>query len=74
MGVTLGERVTEWSEFVRDRCIFDGHVLELAGLEDFAAFEAFDEFGVFFPGHDLHARVLALSHDCSFLGEVIWMA
>jgi hypothetical protein len=38
---------------------FDAHVLEFAGLEDFAALEALHELGVFFAAHDLHARVLA---------------
>jgi hypothetical protein len=38
---------------------FDAHVLEFAGLEDFATFEALQEFRIFFAAHDLHARVLA---------------
>jgi len=57
-------------EFVRQRCVLYGHVLEFTGLEDFAAFEAFHEFSVFFPGHDLHARMLALSHLISSRG--VW--
>jgi hypothetical protein len=61
-------------EFVRDGCVFNGHVRELAGFEDFPAFETFDELGVFFAGHDLHTRVLALSHDSSLLGGMIGMA
>jgi hypothetical protein len=38
---------------------FDAHVLEFAGLEDFAAFETFHELGVFIAAHDLHPRMLA---------------
>jgi hypothetical protein len=37
----------------------DAHVLKLAGLEDFAALEAFHELRVFFTAHDLHPRMLA---------------
>jgi hypothetical protein len=42
------------------RPFFDCHVLELAGFEDFAAFLAFHEFGVFITRNNLHARMLAL--------------
>ena len=70
----MGEKSNAKLEFVRDGCVFDGHVRELAGLKDFAAFETFDEFGVFLAGHDLHTGVLALSHDSSLLGGVIGMA
>jgi hypothetical protein len=52
--------------FVISRCsefltcaIFDVHVLELAGLEDFAAVLAFDELGVLIAAYDLHAKMLA---------------
>jgi hypothetical protein len=45
--------------------VFDRHVFEFTGLEDFAALFALDEFGVFFTGHDLHARVLTLIHFAS---------
>lgn len=38
---------------------FDAHIFEFAGLEDFAAFEAFQEFRIFFAAHDLHARMFA---------------
>jgi hypothetical protein len=39
--------------------LFDVHVLELARLEDFAAFLAFDEFGIFVAADNLYAEVLA---------------
>ncbi len=39
--------------------LFDTHVLQFAGLEDFAALEAFHELGVFVAGDDLHAWVFA---------------
>ena len=38
---------------------FDAHVLQFAGLEDFAALEAFHELGVFVAADDLHAWVFA---------------
>jgi hypothetical protein len=37
----------------------DAHVLELAVVEDFAAFQAFHEFSVFVAAHNLHAWMLA---------------
>ncbi|HWO31608.1 MAG TPA: hypothetical protein VNO32_22670 [Candidatus Acidoferrum sp.] len=39
--------------------LFDTHVLQFAGLEDFAALEAFHKLGVLVAGDDLHARVFA---------------
>jgi hypothetical protein len=45
---------------------FDGHVFEFTGFEDFAAFEALDEFGVFLTGNDLHARVFTRCHGWFF--------
>ena len=47
------------SGLVRQFCVFYVHVLEFAGFKDFAAFLAFDEFGVFFTRHNLNARVFA---------------
>ena len=44
--------------------LFDVHVFEFAGLEDLAAFQALDEFGVFIAAHDLHTRVLARLSAC----------
>ena len=41
------------------RAIFDVHIFKLAGLEDFAALFALDEFGILVAAHDLHARMLA---------------
>ena len=37
--------------------ILDVHILELAGLENFTAFQALDEFALFAAGDDLHPRV-----------------
>jgi hypothetical protein len=39
--------------------LFDTHVLEFAGLEHFAAFQAFHVFGVLLTAHDLDAWVFA---------------
>src|ERR1035437_7732659 len=39
--------------------LFDVHVLEFAGLENFATLEALDELGVLIARHDLDARVAA---------------
>ena len=57
-------------EFVCQRGVFDGHVLEFAGVKDFATFEALDELGVFLPGHNLYTRMLTFSHHKSLLGEL----
>lgn len=56
------------SGFVLQPGIFDHHVFELAGFEDVAALQAFDEFGIFLARHNLHTRVLALIHGASLLG------
>ena len=58
------------SGFVRKFGLFDGHIFEFAGFEYFSAFEALNEFGVFFAGHDLHAWMLAFWHVTSLLGEL----
>jgi hypothetical protein len=47
------------SLFVRIFLLFDRHVLQFAGLENISTFLAFHIFGVFVPGDDLHARMLA---------------
>jgi hypothetical protein len=39
--------------------LFDAHVFEFAGLEDFAAILAFDKFGVLVATDNLHTKVLA---------------
>jgi len=49
---------------------FYNHVLELAGIEDFSAFQAFDEFRVFFASYDAHARMLALRRVAAFFGRL----
>lgn len=55
-----GSRNGVVSGFFFSRGVFlDGHVLELRGLEDFAALFTFDVFGVFFAGHDLNTGVFA---------------
>ena len=38
---------------------FDGHVLELFGVKDFATFQALDKLAVFEPGNDSYPGVLA---------------
>lgn len=45
--------------FVAKLGFFDGHVFELAGFKDVAAFLALYVLGIFVPGDDLHARVFA---------------
>jgi len=47
------------SEFATLGTLFDAHVLEFAGLEDFAALHAFDEFSLLVAAHDLNTRVFA---------------
>ena len=50
--------------------LFDGHILEFAGFEDFRAVETFDEFTIFVAGHDADARMLAsLFHRGSLVGR-----
>ena len=45
--------------------LFDVHVFELAGFEDFTALLALDEFRLFIAADDFHARVLARRlHTC----------
>jgi len=39
--------------------LFDAHILELARLEDFTAFEALYKLGLFVAADDLHAWMLA---------------
>jgi hypothetical protein len=56
------------SGFVLRPGVFDNHVLELAGLEDVAALEAFDKFGIFLARYNLDTWVLALIHGASLLG------
>jgi hypothetical protein len=58
------------SGFIVQLGVFDNHVLELTGFEDVDTLEAFDEFGVFLAGHNLHTRVLTLIHDASLLGGI----
>jgi hypothetical protein len=48
--------------FLVRRFSLDLHVFELAGLENFTAFETLDEFRVFFTGNDLDTRVMAFFH------------
>jgi hypothetical protein len=60
----------EGSGFVRQFGLFDDHIFEFARFEDFSAFEALNEFGVFFAGHDLHTRMLTFWHVTSLLGEL----
>jgi hypothetical protein len=50
---------TKDSDFAFLGALFDIHVFEFAGLEDLAAFFAFDELRFFIPADDLHAGVLA---------------
>jgi hypothetical protein len=58
----VAEKREEWSGIGAGRGVFDGHIFEFAGFEDLSAFDALDEFTVFFASDDLHARVLAGSH------------
>jgi hypothetical protein len=58
------------SGFVVQFGVFDDHVLKLTGFEDVAALQAFDEFGVFLAGDNLHTRVLTLIHGASLLGSI----
>jgi hypothetical protein len=40
--------------------LFNLHIFEFAGFEDFAAFQAFHKFGVLFAGNYSYTGVLAL--------------
>lgn len=48
------------SLFVRCYLLLDRHVFQFAGLENLAAFPAFQVFGFFVAGNDLHLRMPAL--------------
>ena len=39
--------------------LLDAHVPEFAGLENFAALQAFHKLSIFVAAHNLHARMLA---------------
>ena len=60
----------EGLRLVRSDPILYGHVFELAGFKDFTAFEALYVLGLLVAAHNLHARVLTLSHCPSLLGEL----
>ena len=55
---TLPESLSEL-HLILLRAIFDVHIFELTGLEDFAALFALDEFCILVAAHDLHAWMLA---------------
>jgi hypothetical protein len=48
--------------------LFNAHVFEFAGVEDLAAFQAFDKFFIIFAGNNLNTRVLTLWHSTALLG------
>ncbi len=50
------------SEFVGEFGFFDGHVLEFARLENFAALQTFHKLDVFFTSDDLDTRVFTCWH------------
>ena len=56
-GLAFIEKAT--SDFAFLGALFDVHVFEFAGLEDFPAFLALDKFAIFLAAHYLHARVFA---------------
>ena len=58
----LKSRAVSRVGFLGPRLFFDGHVFEFAGFEYFTAQQALDKFSIFFPCHNLHARVLTLIH------------
>jgi hypothetical protein len=47
------------SELAALAALFNAHVLEFAGLEDFAALHTLDEFSFFVAAYDLHTWVFA---------------
>jgi hypothetical protein len=49
--------------------LFDIHIAEFAGIEDVAALDAFNKFGVFIARDDLHAGVLTLGGRCLLGGR-----
>jgi hypothetical protein len=60
----------EKSTLVRELCVFDSHIFELAGFEDLATFQAFHELGVFLAGHNLHPRVLTWLNCAGHFGDL----
>jgi hypothetical protein len=64
-----GRELGEALDIATRVAIFYGHVLEFTGFKNLATFETFDKFGVFFTGHDLHARMLTLIHFASLIGD-----
>jgi len=48
-------------ELVLQLGLFDGHVAELAGIEDVAAIQAHDKFSILVARDDLHTGVLAVT-------------
>jgi hypothetical protein len=50
--------------------LFDGHVFEFRGLENLAAVETLDEFGIFVARNNLDAGVLTLLVHGSARGRV----
>jgi hypothetical protein len=50
------------SGFIAEIGVFDGHILEFAGLKDVSAFHTLDELTVLFASHNLHAWVLTRCH------------
>jgi hypothetical protein len=69
LGDNRQEEIATNSKFLRQLLVFDDHVLEFAGFEDFTAFLAFNEFGVFFASHNLDTRMLAWCLVGFLLGE-----
>ena len=58
----LAEKREEPSGIGGGRSVFDGHIFEFAGFENLSAFNALDEFVVFFASDDLHARMFTSGH------------
>ena len=73
MGTLPLQQADRWTDrgglFAGLGSIFDRHIFEFAGFEDFAALEALDVFRVFFAADDLHARMLTLIHSNSQRGS-----
>ena len=62
--VTIVRPLSRFLGFAFD-AFLNAHVLEFAGLENFAALQALHEFGVLIAAYDLHTGVLA--------GQAFWV-
>lgn len=67
----FADAILDWtSDVFAELGFFDVHVLEFAGIKDFATLQAFHEFCVFIAGNNLHTRVLTFLHAGALVGKL----